>query len=105
MNEIVAASKSHYGTYSKLKKKYTQLVMDSAENLPSIESANFRITWHCKNKRKDKDNIIAGQKFIFDGLVDSGVLNNDGWKEVGDISHSFKVDKENPRVVVEIQTT
>ncbi|MDN4609148.1 Holliday junction resolvase [Sporosarcina highlanderae] len=104
MNEIVAASKSHYGTYSKMKKKYTQKVMGCAEGLPSIESADFRITWHCVNRRKDKDNIVAGQKFIFDGLVECGVLKNDGWNEVGEIAHSFAVDKENPRIVVEIQT-
>lgn len=104
MNEIIAASKSHYGMYSKMKKKYTQLVIECAEGLPSVESANFLITWCCSSKRKDKDNIVAGQKFIFDGLVDGGILENDGWKQVGDISHKFTIDKDNPRIVVEIRT-
>lgn len=102
MNEIIAKSKQHYAVYSKMKKKFTQLVIDSAEGLPVIESANFHIIWHCKDKRKDKDNIVAGQKFIFDGLVDGGILKNDGWKEVGNISHSFYIDKANPRIEVEI---
>lgn len=102
MNEIIAKSKQHYGAYSKMKKNSTQLVIDSAKGLPAIGSADFHITWYCQDMRKDKDNIIAGQKFIFDGLVDGGILKNDGWKEVGNISHSFQVDKANPRIEVEI---
>lgn len=103
MNEIITATKKHRLRYSDMKRKYTQLVMKSCEGLPSVESANFHITWYCENRKKDKDNIISGQKFIFDGLVDGGILENDGWKQVGDINHSFAIDKDNPRVVVEIQ--
>lgn len=100
LNEIVEASKGHWGQYAKMKKKYTQLVKAAAHNMPQVKYANFDITWYCKNRRKDKDNIMGGQKFIFDGLVEAGIIENDGWKQVGDISHSFKVDKENPRIEV-----
>lgn len=100
MNQIIKASKSHYVVYSKMKKKYTQLVKESAKDLPAIESADFLIQWYCKNKRKDPDNITAGQKFILDGLVEVGVLKNDGWKQVGEIRHRFRVDKDNPRIEV-----
>lgn len=102
LNKVIAASKSHYGVYSKMKKKYTQLVKDSAEGLPAIQSANFHITWYCKNRRSDPDNHASGIKFILDGLVEAGILPNDGWNEVLSISHSFQIDKANPRVEVEI---
>jgi len=102
LNEIIDASKGHWGQYSKMKKFYTSVVRKAVESLPSIEKADFEITWFCKNKRKDKDNIMGGQKFIFDGLVDAGVLKNDGWSQIGDISHLFEVDKANPRIEVEI---
>ena len=102
MNEIVEESKKHYMHYSKMKKTYTTLVKFCAMKLPKVESADFEITWYCKDKRKDKDNVIAGQKFIFDGLVEAGVLKNDGWKEVGKVTHECLVDKGNPRVEVEI---
>lgn len=103
MNQIIAKSKQHFAVYSKMKKKYTELVMECAEGLPVIESANFHIIWYAKDKRKDPDNIAAGgTKVILDGLVDSGILKNDGWKEIQSISHTFKVDKANPRVEVEI---
>mgnify|MGYP001244528625 CR=1 FL=1 len=103
LNEIIKASKSHPMAYANMKKDYTALVMIHAQKLSKVvEKANFEITWYCKNKRKDKDNIMVGQKFIFDGLIKAGVLKNDGWNEVGNISHFFRIDKENPRVEVKL---
>lgn len=102
MNQIIKASKSHYMAYSTMKKKNTELVQWSSKGLQKIDRADFTITWYCKNRRKDKDNITAGAKFIFDGLVGNEILPNDGWKQIGDVKHIFKVDKENPRVEVEL---
>jgi Holliday junction resolvase RusA-like endonuclease len=103
MNEIVELSKQHWSKYSKLKEQYTQLVALSAHKLPELPPADYTITWYCKNKRQDKDNIMAGQKFIFDGLMAARKLKNDGWKQVRDVTHRFEVDKDNPRVEVEIK--
>lgn len=100
LNQIIAAAKSHYGAYSKLKKENTDLIAYLANKLPKIERVDLEITWYCKDKRKDKDNITAGIKFILDGLVKAGVIENDGWKQIGDISHKLQVDKSNPRVEV-----
>lgn len=102
MNEIVKVSKEHHMKYANMKKDYTALVQMSAEKLPKIERADFTINWYCRDKRKDKDNIMAGQKFIFDGLVKAGVLKNDGWSEIDQVLHRFDVDKNNPRIEVEI---
>lgn len=102
LNEIIALSKGHWGQYSKMKKMNTNKVIQSLAGIPVIEKADFHITWYCKNKQKDKDNIMVGQKFIFDGLVDAHILKNDGWKEIGNISHQFEVDKKNPRIEIEI---
>lgn len=103
MNEIVAASKRHHMQYSLMKRQYTELVKLHAMKLPKIDRADFIITWYCKDKRKDKDNIASGIKFILDGLVEAGVIPNDGWKEIGEVTHRFEVDKENPRIEVEIK--
>lgn len=59
-------------------------------------------TWYEPNQRRDKDNIVFARKFIQDALVSSGVLKNDGWKDVDGFSDSFEVDKQNPRVEVVI---
>lgn len=56
-----------------------------------------------KDKRRDPDNISAiGHKFFLDALVKAKVINNDGWKNIGGFSDCFFVDKENPRIEVEI---
>lgn len=103
MNEIIAASKKHHMQYANMKKDFTTLVMIHVKELPKVNKANFEITWYCQDKRKNKDNIMAGQKFIFDGLVKAGVITNDGWQQIGDVSHKFEVDKSKPRIEVIIK--
>lgn len=103
MNEIIKVSKAHPMAYASMKKKYTDLVAWSAKGLPQVQRADFIITWYCKDKRKDKDNVATGAKFLLDGLVKAGVIKNDGWKEVGNIEHRFEVDRENPRIEMEIK--
>jgi len=102
MNEIIKASKEHYGEYSKMKKANTQAVVWCSKKAPKMQRVFLDITWYAKNKRRDPDNIAAGVKFIFDGLVEAGVINNDGWNENAGWSNTFKIDKKNPRIEVEI---
>jgi len=67
----------------------------------AIEKPVFvKFTWYEPNQKRDKDNIAAGKKFIFDALQYYGVLKNDNWKCVTGFSDSFFVDSENPRVEV-----
>lgn len=105
MNEIIDTSKSHYAKYSKMKKEHTDLVawIAMTKIRKQLEKIDLDITWHCKDRMKDKDNIVAGVKFILDGLVKAGVIKGDGWKQVGDINHSFEVDKKNPRIEINIK--
>lgn len=103
INQIIAASKSHHMKYSSMKKEYTDLVTWIARGKGKFKRIDLDITWHCKNRRKDKDNICGGGiKFILDGLVASGMIKNDGWNEVNDFTHRFRVDKLNPRIEVAI---
>ena len=107
LNTIIAESKKGrkgYQPYAIMKREYTDLVTWKAKRIKKkYKKIDLKINWICKNKRKDKDNIMAGTKFILDGLVNAGIINNDGWKEIGDITHTFDVDKENPRVEVKIK--
>lgn len=101
-NEIIDAAKGHWNNYREMKQTYTNLVAWNAKRLPKVESADLIITWICPNRRKDKDNIMGGIKFILDGLQEAGTIENDGWKQIGNITHKFDIDKQNPRVEVEI---
>lgn len=101
-NEIIDAAKGHWNNYREMKEKYTNLVSWKAKRLPKIESADLVITWVCPNRRKDKDNIMGGIKFVLDGLQAAGTIKNDGWNQIGNITHRFEVDKNNPRVEIEL---
>lgn len=103
LNTIIDKSKGHWAQYSKMKKRYTEMVAWLAKGKGKFKKIDIYITWYCKNRRKDKDNIMAGTKFILDGLVMAGVIENDGWRHVGSISHDFKVDRDNPRIEVKLK--
>lgn len=64
---------------------------------------HMRYHWYEKNSRRDLDNISSfGRKVIQDALVKSGVLQNDGWKDIVGFDDAFYIDKNNPRIEVEI---
>ena len=61
-------------------------------------------TFYEKNRKRDLDNISAfAHKVIQDGLVQCGLLANDGWKNIVGYSDDFYVDKDNPRIEVTIR--
>ncbi len=106
LNTIIAASKKHWSSYSRLKRDATSLVCLSCkeQGIKPVKSADFDFFWFCESRRKDKDNISAGgRKMILDGLVDAGVIKDDGWSYVGDFQDIFSIDKDDPRVEVVIK--
>jgi len=105
LNEIIEYSKEHWAKYAGEKHNRTEEIAYLAKSQikGKYQKVDLAFTWFCKNKKRDKDNIIAGQKFVLDGLVAAGVIENDGWEQIGNISHFFSIDKENPRVEVIIK--
>ena len=103
LNEMTNANRTNIYMGSKQKKEFTNLVVWSCKacKLMPVDGLNdYEFTWFCKDKRRDKDNRMAGQKFVFDGLQRAGVIKNDGWDQVGIVTHRFEVDKANPRVEI-----
>lgn len=61
-------------------------------------------TFYEKDRRRDLDNVSGwAHKVIQDVLVELGVLSDDGWDEITGYTDSFAVDKENPRIELEIE--
>jgi Holliday junction resolvase RusA-like endonuclease len=106
-NEIISAAKQGKGSYqpyAKMKEHYTGIVMLIARKLPAYNRVDIIITWYEQDRRRDIDNIAGGGcKFILDGLVKAGVLQDDSQKYINSITHRFEVDRENPRIEVEIE--
>lgn len=102
MNEIIEAAKSHFGAYAKMKEEHTTAITWLAKKLPAYKRVVLVITWYEPDRRRDPDNIMAGQKFILDGMVAAGTIPNDSQKHIKGIIHRFAVDRKNPRIEVEI---
>ena len=68
--------------------------------MPKFEGrVNVAIRYYFKNKmRKDIDNYTP--KFIMDGLVDSGLIEDDNSEVVKNLSVGIFYDKYNPRTEI-----
>lgn len=104
LNDMTDAARRNRYESAKMKREYTDLVAWCAKSarLPRFDRVDLIITWYEPNQKRDKDNIMAGQKFILDGLVMAGIIKNDGWKQIADVTHRFRVDQTNPRIEVEL---
>ena len=58
--------------------------------------------WFEPDRRRDPDNICFAKKFIMDSLVKQGILQDDSWKYVKGFVDCFSVDREDPRIEVEL---
>lgn len=64
------------------------------------KKVDIDFVWVEKNMKRDKDNIAFAKKFILDALQDLEVIDNDGWKEIGNFSDKCLVDRNDPHVDV-----
>lgn len=62
----------------------------------------LKIMWYEPDRRRDVDNITFAVKFIQDALVKSGILENDGQKQINAIEHIVLTDRDNPRIEIEL---
>lgn len=101
-NEIVAAAKGSAGkgyAYAAMKKAWTDKVAWCARAAKLHQRPFTRVrlefNWiepkNANGAQRDPDNIEAGQKFVWDGLVVAGVLPNDTRKQNAGTSHSHVV--------------
>jgi Holliday junction resolvase RusA-like endonuclease len=102
---IKALNNNRFGG-NKIKQDETNRVYQECKVQKVSPVKNYPITliynWYSKNERKDIDNVAFAKKFINDGLVLAGVLQDDSRKYVSGFEDNFFIDKENPRVEVEI---
>ena len=108
LNDYITACRSNPHQGAKLKAKNEQKVLaEIYEQLGSLRitrPVRMIYRWYEKDRRRDLDNVSSfGRKVIQDALVDTGVIQNDGWKEIIGFSDEFYVDKKNPRIEVEIE--
>lgn len=107
LNSYVRSCRGHWAAAEKKVKENREAVYYSVlKHRQAIQDMkkplDIHCHWVCKNRRKDKDNIRFGIKWILDGMEDAGAIENDGWKQIGNLSDSFSVDKNNPHIEVTV---
>lgn len=105
-NEIIDAAKKgrgKYQPYSIMKAEYTDMVAWIAKQMPTFGRVDITIAWYEPNLRRDPDNVAGGQKFLLDGLVAAGVIENDSQRFINSITHKYELDRKNPRIEVEVK--
>ena len=44
--------------------------------------------------------LFQDSKYILDAMIETGLIKNDGWKNVEGFKDRFEIDKDKPRVEV-----
>lgn len=109
LNDVIDKTRLNKFAGATMKRKLqqdikTQLLHQVASmglEIPLDCQCDFKFTFYEQNKKRDKDNIISSQKFLFDAMVEVGILKNDGWRWVGNLAYDFKID-DVYRVEIEI---
>lgn len=101
LNEYIKIERGNKYAAANIKKSETTYCMIRAKkSLKPVYSypVDILIEWHVTG-RKDPDNVAFGIKFILDGLVKSGIIENDGSKQIRNIHHTYVRDKEQHCIV------
>lgn len=115
LNDYLAAERVKFRTYSgktntkgnELKKKWQMCagvhIRKDLQGLKISKPVKIHYIFYEPNAKRDMDNVASfAMKVIQDALVRTGVLENDGWKQIKGFWCDFYVDRDDPRIEVEI---
>ena len=95
----------HYFSKNKVKQDYANLVREFVKTLPKYKTIQPSYTLYFNNNRKkDLDNYtFPMHKFLMDTLVEEGVIEDDHYDFVTEITTEFGGINDDNYVVVEIK--
>ena len=92
-NEYIGMCRRNRYAGAKVKSDYTQAVALYFRGLPPVTGpVKIRFTWHERTRRRDKDNVAFGKKFVLDGMQAAGFLPNDNNRWVVGFEDCFVYD-------------
>lgn len=106
MNDYINKCRANVYVGNKFKKNYEDIVciaimQTQREEFTKTVSITYR--FYEPNTRRDIDNINGfAHKVINDALQKMDIIKNDNQKYVKELKDYFYIDKENPRIEVEI---
>jgi Holliday junction resolvase RusA-like endonuclease len=105
LNTYIRKERGNRFSAAKIKQAETTRCMCWFLGRPKLKGKlEIAFKWYSKNAKKDPDNISFSKKFILDGMVKAKFIDNDGQKTIKRFSgEDFLIDKNNPRVEIEIE--
>lgn len=107
LNEYTRSGRTNPYAGAKAKRETQERVLwaiKAAKLVPMKPPVLVGFEWVEPDMRRDKDNISSAKKYILDALVVSGVIGNDNWRWIaGNLPDTYKVNKQEPRVIVTIE--
>ena len=106
LNEYTSACRSNHMAGAAMKQESQDIVLwairAKMRNVHFTKPVFLLFTFYERDRRRDRDNVASyARKVIQDALVKAGTLEDDGWDYVTGYMDAFKVDNQNPRIVVE----
>ena len=108
LNEYLAACNRNPHVGAKMKRENTNIACLCIRSGLKRWNAKNKIILHYHiyepNMKRDHDNVLSTTcKFVQDALIKTGVIENDGWKNIENFTHDWFIDKVNPRTEVWIE--
>lgn len=108
LNDYIGAERANRYQGASMKadnERYVSVFIRKCLKGITVEGAvRMHYRWYEENRKRDPDNISSfGRKVIQDALVREGILKNDGWKNITGFDDQFFIDRNNPRIEVEIE--
>ena len=107
LNDYTRACRSNKFAGANMKKKaeriITYYIKQQLKDVSIKGKTRLAFRWYEANKRRDLDNICFAKKFILDALVSNQIIFADSWKGVVGFTDEFFIDKQNPRIEVDIE--
>lgn len=105
-NEYINSCRRAWYIGASFKKKQTKRVSMEliAAGVPKFtRPVLMHFRWFERDRRRDRDNIRSGEKYIMDALTERERITNDTQKWVIDSHHEILLDKQNPRIEIDIE--
>lgn len=91
LNEYIEACRRNPHCGAKMKANTELQIIPQLAKMPKIDKpVHISFIWHEANKRRDKDNVAAGKKFILDSLQKAGKLINDNNDYIAGFTDRFE---------------
>lgn len=104
LNEYIGLCRRNRYRANAMKKRETTRAASAARGLdPFTRPVVVSFLWVEPNRRRDLDNVAFAKKFVLDGLVWAGVIENDNATHVVGLRDDFAYDSKDPRVEVVIE--